>query len=175
MRRDRLFLVGFMGAGKTRLGGLVAEQLGIPLIDTDHRVEDAAGLKVAEIFARYGETYFRELEHSCLRRLAEVPRAVVATGGGVFTFPRNRQLIASLGISLWIDVDFDTIVGRMSERGRLARPLFQDESRARALFIRRRVHYREADLKVDVQPGEAAESAAARILRSLREENCVTS
>lgn len=176
-----LFLVGFMGVGKTRLGRLVSRRLDSHFYDLDHQVEDGAGLRVAQIFERFGQTYFRELEHVALRRMAGLEAAVVATGGGAFTFERNRQIIKNLGISLWIDLDFDSIVERMSSRGRAARPLLQDEHRARALFEARRDFYSQADLVVEVESGEAAKSVAARIMgllqerRLLRERPCVTS
>ena len=170
-----------MGVGKTRLGRLVSRRLNARFHDLDHRVEDGAGMSVAQIFARFGQNYFRELEHVSLRSLSGLEAAVVATGGGAFTFERNRKIIENLGISLWIDLDFDSIVGRMSSRGRAARPLLQDEDRARALFDARRDIYRQADLAVEVERGEAAKSVAARILgllqerRLLRERSCVTS
>ncbi|MEO1085232.1 MAG: shikimate kinase, partial [Acidobacteriota bacterium] len=143
--------------------------------DLDQDVEAAAGMPISRLFQSYGKTYFRVLEHVCLRRTRERPPAIIATGGGAFTFERNINFIKNLGISLWIDVDFDSIVGRMSERGRAARPLLHDEERARALFTARRNFYRRADLVVEATPGEAADSVAAEILGLLREKHCVTS
>ena len=173
--RRHLFLVGFMGAGKTRLGGLLSARLEAPMTDLDESIEAAAGMAVRAIFERYGETYFRELEHMCLRRLGERPPSVVATGGGAFVASRNRRLIENLGFSVWIDVGFDTIVGRMSARGRQSRPLLPDEGRARTLFSVRRPDYRRADLSIEVGAGEEAEAVAARILELIRERNCVIS
>ena len=168
-----LYLVGFMGVGKTQLGRRVARGYHTRFVDLDHWVTAAAGMPVKGIFERWGETYFRDLEHACLRCTAQLRSAVVATGGGTFTYARNRQVVEKLGTSLWIDLDFDSIIGRMSERGRRSRPLLQDEEKARALFEARRPAYRAADLKVKVQPGEPAGAVAARILRMIRERNCV--
>ena len=168
-----LYLVGFMGVGKTQLGRRVARGYSTRFVDLDDWVEAAAGMPVKKIFERWGETYFRELEHVCLRCTAWMRSGVVATGGGTFTYERNRRVMEKLGTSLWIDLDFDSIIGRMSERGRQARPLLQDENRARALFEARRPAYGAADLKVDVQMGEPAGAVAARILRMIRERNCV--
>lgn len=168
-----LYLVGFMGVGKTRLGRRIARSIGTRFVDLDDWIEDAAGMPPKGIFERWGQTYFRDLEHVCLRNTSKLVSGVVATGGGTFCYPRNREVVEKLGTSLWIDLDFDSIIGRMSKRGRLARPLLQDEARARALFEARRPAYRAADLKVEVRPGEPAGAVAARILRMIRERNCV--
>lgn len=168
-----LYLVGFMGVGKTRLGRIVARRRGSRFYDLDDWVTRAAGMPAKGVFARWGETYFRDLEHVCLRRSANLRSAVIATGGGCFISERNRRIIEKAGTSLWIDLDFDSIISRMSERGRRARPLLNDEKRARDLFDARRPAYQAADLKVVVQPGEPAGAVAARILHLIRERNCV--
>lgn len=168
-----LYLVGFMGVGKTRLGRIVSERTGSPFVDLDHQVEAAAGMPTKAVFERWGETYFRDLEHCCLRMTESLGSAIVATGGGTFTFERNRQIIEKLGTSLWIDLDFDSIIGRMSERGRRARPLLADENRARALWQARQPVYGAADLRVGVRRGEPAGAVAGRILHMIREKNCV--
>ena len=168
-----LFLVGFMGVGKTRLGRIVAQRTSSRFIDLDDWVEQSARMPTKAIFERWGETYFRDLEHVCLRSTHSLGSAVVATGGGTFTFERNRRIIEKLGTSLWIDLDFDSIIGRMSERGRRARPLLADEGRARALWQARQSVYEQADLRVKVRRGDPAGAVAGRILHLIRERNCV--
>ena len=168
-----LYLVGFMGVGKTRLGRILAQRTGSRFLDLDNRIEQAAAMPTKAVFERWGETYFRDLEHICLRCTTSVGPAVIATGGGTFTFERNRQIIEKHGTSFWIDLDFDSMLKRMSEHGRRARPLLRDENRARALFAARRPAYEAADLRVKVQPGESAGAVAARILHMIRERNCV--
>ena len=170
----RVYLVGFMGSGKTCVGALAARELGVPFLDLDRRIEEAAGMPVRRIFERFGETSFRELEHVCLgltRRLAD---CLVATGGGTFASLRNRRTIRAAGISVFLDVDFDTIARRLGERGRRERPLFADEARARALLEARLPSYRRADLTIGVHNDDPADLVAARILRAIREISCVT-
>ena len=156
-----------MGAGKTRLSTLVAAALDFPAMDMDSMVEEASGQSVREIFERHGEAHFRDLEHRALADTESFAQVVVATGGGTFMAHRNRDLIRRLGRSVFVDVEFDTILDRMSERGRQARPLLQDEERARALFAERQPIYREADMTVEIQRGEAAQAAAEKILEKI--------
>jgi shikimate kinase len=135
-------------------------------------VEEAAGMPIRRLFERFGETYFRELEHQCLIGTTRLPGAVIGTGGGTWSFERNRKLIRDSGTSLFIDVDFDTIVGRLGPEGRSKRPLFRDEARARELYEQRLPDYRNADLSVKVRPGDAKEDVAAKMLGLIRERPC---
>lgn len=161
-----------MGAGKTRLGGALADALGLPFVDLDREIEERTGLAIRDLFARFGETYFRELEHVRLASICRLPEAVVATGGGTFAIERNRRLIEDSGTSLFLDVDFDTIAERLGEAGRAKRPLFAHPGRARELYDRRLPTYRRADLTVKVHPGDAAEEVAANMIRSIRDTPC---
>lgn len=170
----RVYLTGFMGAGKSAVGRELAALLGLPFIDLDAEIEARSGATVRELFARHGEAHFRELEHACLRATAEHPRVVVATGGGTIAAPRNREVMGRLGVSVWIHPAFATIVERIGGRGKEDRPLFQDEAQALALYRQRLVAYRSADLTVDVERGETASEVAARIALLLRERRCVT-
>lgn len=161
---SRLYLVGFMGCGKTRIGRLVADALGHGFLDIDAMILDQAGLSVREIFEKKGESAFRELETECLRRSAEWHDVVVATGGGVMVSEENRRLLKELGSTLWLNVPFDLILQRMSPYGRRLRPLLDDPESARYLYDERQGAYREADLQIDVAAGEDASRVAARIL-----------
>src|ERR1051326_6210130 len=93
----RLYLVGFMGAGKTTVGRRLAKKLGWKFLDLDEEIEHREGRTVANIFKEDGERHFRSLEHSCLKELASVPKAVIAMGGGAFVDPENRELAESTG------------------------------------------------------------------------------
>ena len=161
---SRLYLVGFMGCGKTRIGRLVADALGRGFLDVDAMIRAEAGQSIREIFEEKGEHAFRELETRCLRRTEDWNDVVIATGGGVMASETNRQLLHERGMSVWLHVPFDVIVGRMSAYGREQRPLLDDEAAARKLYDERLDAYRRADLEIRVTEGEDAPRVAARIL-----------
>lgn len=168
----RIYLTGFMGAGKTSVGGNLAKLLGCPALDLDREVEIRSNLTIREIFERQGEAAFRELEHACLKETARLENVVVATGGGAMTFPRNVEVMRQLGISVWLNLSFDTIINRMSPYGRAKRPLFQDPEQARQLFQQRLAAYRQSDVTMDVASCDHSPDVAARIALRLREERC---
>ncbi len=96
-----IVMVGMMGSGKTTVGNAVAHALGVPFLDSDEEIERAAQMRVAEIFARDGERFFRARESEVILRLMTGPPAVISTGGGVFMSERNRQVIAEHGVAIW--------------------------------------------------------------------------
>ncbi len=159
-----VYLVGFMGAGKSAVGERVAERTGRELVDTDRLVERQDGRPIARIFAESGEPRFRELERAVLERLSARSGLVVAAGGGLFLSRENRRRIRDHGLSVWLDVDLPTAVARVGRDA--ARPLWDpaDPIRFRALFERRRAVYALADRRVDAS-GAAPEEVAERILR----------
>lgn len=171
-RGPRLYLTGFMAAGKTAVGSALAENLGRVFCDLDAVIEQEAGETVREIFARRGEAAFRDLEHECLGRTAELAGAVIATGGGTMSFARNRELIRRLGVSVWLDPPFDTLLARLRRSVAADRPLYGDENETRALYHRRLDAYRMSDLRIEPSSGESAPSVAARIAHLLRERRC---
>lgn len=112
-----IVLVGLMGAGKTAVGRRVAQILGVVFEDSDHAVEVAAGMSVAEIFETYGEAEFRALERRVIRRLLEDGRAgVLALGGGAFMDPETRALVLAEGHVVWLKAALDVLVERTSRR-----------------------------------------------------------
>jgi shikimate kinase len=162
----RLYLIGFMGAGKTTVGALVAERLGVPFVDLDSEVERAAGHPVREVFARQGEAAFRAWESEALRRTFATPDVVVATGGGTLGVEANREAIARLGYSVWLHPSFATIVARIGA-GKEDRPLFRTESEALALYRERLPLYRRADATIEIGADETAAEVAARLVLTL--------
>jgi len=126
-RLDRpLVLVGMMGAGKTALGRRLGHALGWPFIDADEEIEAAAQLTIAEIFAQFGEAYFRDGERRVIARLLageNHDKAVVATGGGAFCEAETRTLILERALAIWLDADLETLVARTARRDH--RPLLQ--------------------------------------------------
>ena len=116
MTADKIYLVGFMAAGKTTVARALAERLGWRAEDLDELIEARERRTVAEIFARNGEPYFRALERDILKLLLPLRHVVVATGGGTFMDPENRAAINMDGVSVWLDVPLDRLVGRVPFR-----------------------------------------------------------
>lgn len=171
-RPARVYLTGFMAAGKTVVGAALARHLGFGFRDLDRWIEERAGKTVREIFASHGEEAFRDLEHEGLERTGDLHDVVVATGGGTMAFARNRELIRRLGISIWLDPPLEMLLARLAKSVAAERPLYGDEDAARALYHRRLDAYRMSDLRVETSSGETAQSVAARIALLLRERSC---
>ncbi len=162
----RVFLVGFMGAGKSTTGRALASRSGALFWDLDERVEASLGMSVARIFGELGEGVFRAEETRQLANTSRFASLVVATGGGTFAQPGNRELIRRLGVSVYLDVPWGEVVRRLpGKRGE--RPLFATPEQAFDLYSRRLPHYRMADLTVRPRPGEDAETLAGRLLLEL--------
>ncbi len=126
-----IVLVGLMGAGKTALGRRLAQALGLSFVDTDHEVEAAAGCSVSEIFERFGEAAFRDVERRVIRRLLGGPRLVLASGGGAFMDRETRALIRGKGLSIWIRASLPLLLKRVA--GRTHRPLLMSGDPAQIL------------------------------------------
>ena len=144
---DKVYLVGFMTAGKSTVARALAARLDWLLFDLDLEIEARERKAVAEIFAARGEAYFRELEREALARLVPVRHAVVATGGGTFVDPFNRAAILADGCSFWLDVTFNEVVARLPQDGR--RPLAANRAQMETLFHTRRAAYQHAHVRID--------------------------
>src|SRR5437899_8688551 len=148
--RRSVVLVGMMGAGKSSIGRRLALRLGISFVDADEEIEIAhAGMKIHEIFAEHGETYFRAGEARVIARLLKGGPQVLATGGGAFMSPQIRAAIGANGISIWLKADFDVLMKRI--RRRHDRPLLRTEdpgATLRKLLEERDPIYALADLTV---------------------------
>jgi shikimate kinase len=144
-----IVLVGLMGAGKSTVGRRLAKRLGLPFIDTDAAIQEAAGYTPAEVFERFGEADFRDGERRLVARLVDRQVRVIATGGEVFVDPRTRKLLNERAITVWLDAPVDLLAGRT---GRLeTRPLLRNVDRREALerlAAERRHIYAEAHLHV---------------------------
>jgi shikimate kinase len=171
----RIYLTGFMGAGKTTVGRHLADLMGLPFVDLDCEIEARSGLSVREIFERHGEGEFRRLEHEALLEQARGPSVVVATGGGTIAQGASRETMRHSGVSVWLHPPFAVILGRIGARGKADRPLFQDEVQAWELYRQRLPAYEAADLRVEVHQRESAREVAARIVLLLpKERACAT-
>jgi shikimate kinase len=144
----RIYLTGFMGAGKTTVGRALAENLRVPFIDLDAEVESRSGACVREIFDTLGEAHFRRLESESLRRTAALETCIVATGGGVPEEPENRAWMRLNGLVVWLDATLPVVEERLAQV--TDRPLFGDSEEVARLFARRRQVYRDCDLEIEV-------------------------
>jgi shikimate kinase len=144
---DKVYLVGFMGAGKSTLARSLAARLDWRAEDVDERIEAREGRAISTIFAREGEAYFRSVERQVLIDLLPVRHAVVATGGGTFADPANRDLINRDGVSVWLDAPLTVLLDRIPTDGR--RPLAADRTRFEHLYESRRAAYRQAHIRLD--------------------------
>jgi len=144
---DKLYLVGFMGAGKTTVARALGRRLGWRVEDIDERIEARERKTVAAVFAQNGEPYFRQQERQVLSELLPDRHVIVATGGGTFAEPDNRALMLADGRVVWLDVPLPRIMERVPADGR--RPLAADRAQMELLYTRRRLAYAEAHLRVD--------------------------
>jgi shikimate kinase len=157
-----IFLVGFMGSGKSTVGRIVADRLSRPFVDTDERVVAREGRTIEQIFAREGEGYFRAAEWDALREIAASPPPVVATGGGLFLGSLQRRWLRARGLTVWLDASLAACRTRVALGG--GRPLWLERADSidfRVLFERRRAVYALADLRL---PADGSGEGVARDL-----------
>lgn len=147
MKADKVYLVGFMAAGKTTVARSLAKRLGWQAVDIDELIEQRERLPVSDIFARHGEAYFRALERQVLIEQTGPRHMVVATGGGTFADVQNRAAINRDGVSVWLDVPLDRLVERVPAGGR--RPLAADRAGFERLYHQRRAAYEQAHVRLD--------------------------
>lgn len=155
-----LVLIGHMAVGKTKLGKILASSLSRPFFDSDHEIEEAAGLSVAEIFKEYGEPEFRNVESKVIRRLiTQNPDAVISTGGGAIMKEETQELVFSKAISLWIKADIDTIIKRVARR-KGSRPLLDVKNprkKLEELAAIREPIYNKANIQISSDEGQSTQ------------------
>jgi shikimate kinase len=171
---DNVILVGFMGAGKSSVGRVLAARLGRCFVETDDMITAKEGLSIPEIFATRGEAYFRAAEEEALGLLARKRGDVIATGGGLPCREGRLAALRALGTVVWLSGGFDALYARALRGG--DRPMLAGKSReeAEALYRSREAFYRQADLTVDTA-GIGVDQVAARVLRLLRSRTRVRS
>ena len=158
---DKVYLVGFMAAGKSSVARALARRLGWRAEDIDELIEARERRTVAEIFQKQGEPYFRAVEREILKLLLPLRHVVVATGGGTFMDPETRAAIDMDGVSVWLDVPFEELLARIPQDGR--RPLAADRAAMERLFTMRSLVYATAQIRINAA-GAAADDVAERII-----------
>lgn len=163
-----IVLIGFMGAGKTTVGRLLAGELGLAFFDTDRAVVEASGRSIAEIWRTDGEEAFRDREHEAVKRACERPGSVIATGGGAVLAHRNLELLRIAGPIVLLEASLDTVEARLAEGA--TRPMFMNRTHAQreALLAERAVVYdRVCDVSVPTD-GRAPDEIVIAIIEALQ-------
>ncbi len=164
-RTPAIYLVGFMGSGKSTVGRALADELGWHFSDLDEEIEHREGMSIMSLFEQLGEPAFREIETTALRERVHAVQGgrpqVVSLGGGAFLAEENRELAINNGVTVWLDCDLAMIERRISAQTH--RPLARDPEHLRELFAARRSCYECADFRVEVLDDDAR-GAVAQIL-----------
>lgn len=157
-RTPGIYLVGFMGAGKSTIGRMLAEELGWAFVDIDDDIEAQQQMKISDIFAQKGEAEFRDIENRALaERVRQVRGArplVVALGGGAFVQQRNAELIQPNGVTIWLDCPLEKVKERVARESH--RPLARDPEKLEALFRSRQEAYSRAELRIEIRSDDPA-------------------
>jgi shikimate kinase len=162
-----IVLVGLMGAGKSTVGRRLAKRLGLPFVDSDTEIEEAAGTTAADLFERYGENDFRDGERRLVARLVDGAVRVIATGGGAYVDPRTRHLLNERAITVWLDAPVNVLAERTGRRD--SRPLLRGGNRSATLARlseQRQQMYAEAHIHIlsgDGAHGQVVEAIIAAI------------
>jgi shikimate kinase len=161
-RRKLIYLLGFMGSGKTTIGALLAKELGWPFVDLDATLEAGQGMTIRQIFEQSGEVFFREIERAALTEASKAQPAVIALGGGTFVQKPNLEFIRQTGgATVWLDCPLDELQRRCE--GLVTRPLFRDPASFRQLYEERLPFYQLAEFRVQTA-GQAPSETVSRIL-----------
>lgn len=147
-----IVLVGIMGAGKSTVGKILADRLGMRFFDADQEIERAAGCTITDFFEKYGEVEFRKGEERVISRILAGEPCVLATGGGAFMSEATRLLIKKIATSVWLRVSFEVLAKRLEKR--FDRPLLQTadpQQTLKALIKKRYPIYNDADFIVDAE------------------------
>jgi shikimate kinase len=157
-RTPGIYLVGFMGSGKTTIGRLLADRLGWHFSDIDEEIEAAENVAISEIFDTRGETEFRRIEQEAIaahvRAIERGRPTVIALGGGAFAQETNRSLVSDNGITIWLDCPFEIVERRVAQAAH--RPLARDPVKFAELYQARREPYSRADYRIPIENDDPA-------------------
>jgi shikimate kinase len=161
-RKQLIYLLGFMGSGKSTVGELLALRLAWRFIDLDNMIEAGQGASIREIFERVGEPFFREVERAALFEVSKTGPAVIALGGGTWVQQYNLDFIRSTGgATVWLDCSLEELRRRCATINN--RPLFRDADSFAQLFNQRVPYYRLAEYRVSTD-GCAPDEVVEQIL-----------
>jgi shikimate kinase len=152
----RIFLIGFMGAGKTQFGRCLAKEMNLQYVDTDYFIESRYRKKISEIFAAEGEACFRNIEHKIILELSEYENVVISTGGGLPCFQNNIDLMNEKGDTVYLKASVNELTARL-ELSKTTRPLLQGKTGEELkkyieeTLEKRRPFYEKAKILFDVE------------------------
>ena len=170
VRMRNIYLVGFMGAGKSSVGVALAARFGYRFIDLDERLSERFEASILEIFTVHGEEVFRAAETDELDHCADEQGVVVATGGGTFCIGANRKIISgSKGVSVYLDLPWEELERRLAVDNS-GRPKYDDAEQARGLYEERQPEYRRADVVIALKGSEHPDEVAAQVVEALQGE-----
>ena len=145
-----IILIGMMAAGKSAIGRLLAKSLDRNFYDIDQNIEDRYHMKIYEIFEKYGEEKFRDIEHEEIKKIDLRSNKIISTGGGAFTFKRNYSILNNIGLTIWLNTNKNTIIERLKKNIN-NRPLLKDvdiETYVSSLLLKRSPLYSKANLTI---------------------------
>ncbi len=174
----QIFLVGFMGSGKSHTGRILAERLNLPFMDLDDWIEEKTGMSIAKIFESKGESYFRQLEAKSLRAIGQQDKVIIACGGGTPCFHQNMKWMNQVGISIFLDCSPELLFQRL-QKGRLHRPLLKGKSdQELQQFIAKKTaerlpHYAKAKIHIlqEKEDSQLSDQIIAKISRFTSERS----
>ncbi|MFV0392624.1 MAG: shikimate kinase [Paludibacteraceae bacterium] len=168
----RVFLIGYMGSGKTTIGKVVAKRLGLGFVDMDAHIENREHKSVAQIFCELGEAKFRELERKCLHEVSEYDEVVISTGGGSPCYFDNMEVMNRQGISIYLNLSSEQLAKRLRTTNLLKRPILaQYKGKDLEKFIsdtleKREIFYGKAHLNVDGTDEEIADKIVDYLMKN---------
>ncbi len=171
-QKKNVFLLGFMGCGKSRVGRILAEQLGWPFLDTDMSIEAESGMTIAEIFESKGEACFRQLEKACVSRVSRLNSHVIALGGGAVMDPESLKKVRESGVMIMLSYPPEILASRIArdENRPLMKGYKPEErlARIKSLLEKREPVYRTADLVLHFPKEIECEAVAGLIYMYLK-------
>ena len=150
LKHKPIIIVGMMATGKSAIGRMLAKSLNRNFFDIDQNIEDRYHIKIYEIFEKYGEEKFRDIEHEEIKKIDLKSNNIISTGGGAFTFKRNYSILNKIGLTIWLNTNKNTIIKRLKKNIN-NRPLLKDvdlETYVSSLLIKRSPLYSKANLTV---------------------------